>query len=102
MNFLSSPLVIHAHLHLFFIQFSYSMNPRFRFILRYYSSKKPTFHVTPPESIANANANAVRTSNSPGKSKHKGKLLILVGSLALVTSVISVNYQKNKPIEFLE
>ncbi|QHS74568.1 Min9p SPAR_K01850 [Saccharomyces paradoxus] len=75
------------------------MNPRYRFILRFYSSKRPTFHnLAPPKT----NVNELRTSNSQNKGKHKGKLLVLVGTLALVTSVISVNYQKNKPVEFLE
>ncbi|CAI4045376.1 hypothetical protein N7582_003506 [Saccharomyces uvarum] len=72
------------------------MIPRYRFIVRFYSTRKPTFH------NANANANVVRSTNGPSKGRHRGKSLILVGTLALVTSVISINYQKTKPIEYLE
>ncbi|AJS32906.1 AMM_1a_G0033090.mRNA.1.CDS.1 [Saccharomyces cerevisiae] len=75
------------------------MNPRYRFILRFYSSKKPTFHNTAP---SKTNVNVPRANKSQSKGKHKGKLLVLVGTLALVTSVVSVNYQKNEPVEFLE
>ncbi|CAI4046358.1 hypothetical protein SUVZ_11G1880 [Saccharomyces uvarum] len=71
------------------------MIPRYRFIVRLYSSRKPTFH----NAKANANANAVLSTS---KGRHRGKSLILVGTLALVTSVISVNYHKTKPIEYLE
>ncbi|KOG98293.1 Min9p DI49_3347 [Saccharomyces eubayanus] len=76
------------------------MIPRYRFIVRLYSSRKPTFHKA--NANANANANTVRTTSSPSKSRNRGKSLILVGTLAFITSVISINYQKTKPIEFLE
>ncbi|CAI4044953.1 hypothetical protein SKDZ_11G1820 [Saccharomyces kudriavzevii ZP591] len=75
------------------------MKPRFGFIVRFYSSKRLTFHSIAPPKV---NASTVHTTSSPSKGKHRGKSLILVGTLALVTSVISVNYQKNKPVEFLE
>lgn len=43
-----------------------------------------------------------KTSENNEPARHKGKLLVLLGLLAVGSTVLSLSYQKNSPAEFLE